>query len=226
MALVHALDIAARLDQRCGHAVCIGGGVVIDEAAGIGRYGAVKGCGNLGGHDAQGADQRINDLTGRCFIALEACSFGKSFVRGVVINGQINVFPIRRRVFWEQPQTGHVGRYNTFRNIVFRCMVAGDIIGTGGRQLRVGEHIGGFADLPQRAAQRSGAAYGIAVRPHMGQDQEAVVRLEPTSGFFNRHGVSSPSSSRPSFSSMPRRTSRIWVPWAMESSASNTSSGV
>ena len=102
-----------------------------------------------------------------------------------MVDCQIHLIRVRLGIVGEQSHRGDVRGYHFFRHEVRRSAVRGKIGGGILRQPGIGQQVSGLAHGPQRGAQPRGTAYGITVRPDMGQDQDAVKGAQQRGGLGN-----------------------------------------
>ena len=151
-----------------------------------------------------------------------------------MIDGQLDAVRVGGRVVRQQVQRRDVGGHYVLRRKALRHPVGGGAGRIGGGDLGVIQQVRRLSHVPQGLTQRGGAADGVAVGPHVRQDQHVV--HAPQGCRRLPRGQSVPAHSRSSGSTMSAlaglagftwlRRSRMCAPWAMESSMMNCSSGV
>ena len=102
-----------------------------------------------------------------------------------MVDGQINAVGIEFGVVRQQTQGGDVGGHHLVRHKIRRCLIGAEVGGGAVSQTGVGQQICRLAQRPQSGAQSGGAAHGVAVRAHMGQDQNVVKSFQQSGGFLN-----------------------------------------
>ena len=194
VALVQLRRGDAGVHEGGGHPVGAGGGVPVHEAAAVGGHGHIEGEGDLPGDGGDSPENVVHQLAAGGPPGVQAGILGEKLLGGVVVNGQVYPLQILLGVVREQPPGGHIHRHHGLRTKILRGQQALQIGGEQGGGLRVGEHMGGLAQVPQTPAQGGGAAHRVPVRAHVGEDQIAVVVFEKFSGLLNGEVHSSSSS--------------------------------
>ena len=132
-----------------------------------------------------------------------------------MVDGQVDSRGVFLGVLRQQPQGRNIHRHHEIRLEALLRPVGCGIAGIGLRDARIGQQIGGLAQIPQGSAQGGGGADGVPVRAHMGQQQHPVHGLQQSCGLLNGHFISS-GSTMFSFSGLAGFTwfsiSRIWAP--------------
>ena len=146
-----------------------------------------------------------------------------------MVNGQIHPVGIGQGIVGKESHGGNVRGDHMIRDELRRSGIGGKVGSSGVGKAGIGQQVGRFAQGPETGAQRRCAAHGIPVGPDVGENQNPVQGTQQVCRFQNTQHEPSSVSPLPRDSSSCstfRSTSRMWAPWAMESSAMNCSSGV
>ena len=95
-----------------------------------------------------------------------------------MVNGQLDARGVGRRVVRQQVQCRNVGGDDMRWRKALRRPVGRGVGRVGVGDLRVVQQIGGLSHVPQGLTQRGGRAEGVAVGPHVGQQQHIVQRAQ------------------------------------------------
>ena len=95
-----------------------------------------------------------------------------------MVDGQLDARGVDRRVVRQQVQRRNVGGDDMRRCKALRRPVGRGVGRVGVGDLRVVQQIGGLSHVPQGLTQRGGRADGVAVGPHVGQQQHIVQRAQ------------------------------------------------
>ena len=132
-ALVDLFEKVPVLHQLGGDPVGGGGGVAVDKAAAVGGDGQIQGLGNLPVHDLQplSADA-VDHLTAGGGRGVQAEVGGVALIGGMVVDAELRLALIPRKLRGKQILRGNVHRHNVLRHIVLRGKIGLNIPQIGG----------------------------------------------------------------------------------------------
>ena len=168
----------------------MGGGIGIAEAAGVGGGPHVDGLGDLLiQRAAQQGQQVIDDLRAAGAVRVHQLEVGEAGGAAVVIDAQPDAAQKGLKVLRQHIGGGHVHADDAVAGGGLSDSQAPVQPAVAGGDLFVFQHMGRLAHGPQPQAQGGGGADGVTVRPGVGEDQVAVVRLQKIGGLSSRQDV-------------------------------------
>ena len=170
------------LHQGRRDAVGAGGGVGVLKAAAVGADRHIQRQRDLRRQRRQMGDDLIDHLAAGGAVRLQTGVAGKEAVGRMVVNGQLDTPGVRLGVLGKQAHIGNIHADHMVPLPALRSPVGGSVGGVGGGDLRIGQQIRRAAAPAQCGAQGRGAANGVAVRSHMGQQQHVVQRVQISGG--------------------------------------------